>query len=335
MGTLDFEFAPAAPLSIASLRDGRLVFLDTFPDDAELIGPAALRRSLDLLPRLLSEAREQLRLARSELVDSPRPREAEWSSLEEAANRHYELERASRGHAGLRVKRGHLLPERAFALYDVSTPQVSSELIGAMVERAKDRERRHARQLEGLYRYRLTAKNCVSEIFRTINGAFEEPRTSPESRLSGSIDGRHSLSFIPFVSAALVNGRYPVVERSIFPSLRESRLRAMALRESPLVVALRESNTVTAKSYRRSQGDTFFLFFTDRALLLRPLFGALNLVGALGESVAGLLRIPDDGGRMFGSGLTGAMMSLPELAFGNIRKGTNDWVEPEERQLPD
>jgi hypothetical protein len=31
------------------------------------------------------------------------------------------------------------------------------------------------------------------------------------------------------------------------------------------------------------------------------------------------------------AGLSGALWSLPELAFSNVRKGSNDWVPPAQR----
>jgi hypothetical protein len=53
---------------------------------------------------------------------------------------------------------------------------------------------------------------------------------------------------------------------------------------------------------------------------------ALNLVAGVGEIAVGLLRAPADGGRLLLRGVHGALVSLPELAFVNLRKGTNDWV---------
>ncbi len=149
------------------------------------------------------------------------------------------------------------------------------------------------------------------------------------------MDGHSAFTFIPFVSAAAVNTRYRVVERRTLPSQREIRLAQMRRRENDLWVSLRESNTLTARSYRRSARDSFFLFFTDDAVPLRPVFGALNLAAALGESVWGLVRLPIDRGETLVSGLEGALTSLPELAFGNIRKGSNDWVPPRAQSVDD
>ena len=100
----------------------------------------------------------------------------------------------------------------------------------------------------------------------------------------------------------------------------------MRAAEGRLRVALRESSPLTARATRRGAGDSFFLFFTDHVFWPRPLLGALNLAAGAGEAALGLLRAPLDGGRMLLRGLRGALMSLPELVFVNLRKGTNDWA---------
>jgi hypothetical protein len=43
--------------------------------------------------------------------------------------------------------------------------------------------------------------------------------------------------------------------------------------------------------------------------------------------------LPVDRGRTLAAGMKGAFVSLPELAFVNIRKGSNDWIAPEYRSL--
>jgi len=99
------------------------------------------------------------------------------------------------------------------------------------------------------------------------------------------------------------------------------------------VVALRESNTLTSTVYESNRQDSFFLFFTD-ALPVRPLLGAANLAAGLGASAAGLALLPFDGGYALLSGVKGALFSLPELAFVNLRKGTFDYVERAYRPAP-
>jgi hypothetical protein len=91
---------------------------------------------------------------------------------------------------------------------------------------------------------------------------------------------------------------------------------------TPLLVYLRESNTVTSTLYRRNPDDSAFLFFTDDAGPVRPLLGAANLVTGLGFSAVGLFLVGVDGGDTLRAGLRGMLFSLPELVFFNIRKGS-------------
>jgi len=102
-------------------------------------------------------------------------------------------------------------------------------------------------------------------------------------------------------------------------------------RDASLAAALRESNAFTSSFYEPADHAGFFVFFADSPWPLRPLFGALNLAGALVRGGIGVATLPFDRGAGLRSGLDGAFWSLPELVFANVRKGTNDWVAPELR----
>ncbi|MGH3055939.1 MAG: hypothetical protein ACRDL7_13275, partial [Gaiellaceae bacterium] len=183
------------------------------------------------------------------------------------------------------------------------------------------------------YRYDLISRNCVSEIFRGLNAAVAQENAgdvavhaASRDRLGGYIEPGGSLGFIPFVSTQAVRHAYNVTDTQQLPSYRSRRLAAMYRSENPLMVYLRESNTVTSTVYGPNPRDSFFVFFTD-AVPTRPLLGSLNLAAGLGASAVGLALAPFDGGRVFLSGVEGALFSLPELAFVNLRKGTFDYVE--------
>jgi hypothetical protein len=107
----------------------------------------------------------------------------------------------------------------------------------------------------------------------------------------------------------------------------------MKERELPALVAVRESNTFTAESYRRNANDSFFVFFTDDTVLLRPLLGTVNLAAAVGQSAVGVVVAPVDRSATLLRGLRGAFVSLPELVFANIRKGSNEWVPRDYRSF--
>jgi hypothetical protein len=93
-------------------------------------------------------------------------------------------------------------------------------------------------------------------------------------------------------------------------------------------VYLRESNTLTSTVYHPVDGDSAFLFFTDDTVALRPLFGTVNLLVGIADSALGLVTWPSDAGARLLAGLRGALFSLPELAFVNIRKGSMAWAPP-------
>jgi hypothetical protein len=314
-----------------SLREGRLRVLDAFPEDARRLEPAALRRQRALLPAAVEEARGQLAAARAQLLASAGRAEAAWSDVEDTANRYLEVARAAREGAPLRVAAERLVPARSDERRALVLPDASPAALARAGERAGRREQAWDAELRRLYGYDLLARNCVSALFETVHAAFD-PAGEAARALGGRVDGRSGLGFVPFVSARQVAQRWRVRERWTIPSLRGERLSEMRRSEGGLRVALRESFTLSARAWTRGSRDSFFLFFTDELFWARPLLGAANLAAGLGEASLGLLRAPFDRGRTLRRGVEGALMSLPELAFVNLRKGTNDWVPAGERE---
>jgi hypothetical protein len=223
------------------------------------------------------------------------------------------------------------MPSRA-AQYPIAMLPPRDDL-AASAKLARERERIYSRDMRSLHRYGLMTQNCATAIFDTLNASFGGSTELSVRELGGHVGGKYSLAFVPFVSAQQVNDRYRVARRETVLSYRQQRLRDMKRQEKSAWVALRESNTFSARSYRRHPDDSFFVFFTDEASLLRPIFGAVNLVAAVGESVLGIATAPVDRGAVLIRGLRGAFVSLPELAFANIRKGSNVWIPKEHRNL--
>ncbi|MBI1815391.1 MAG: hypothetical protein HYR72_10465 [Deltaproteobacteria bacterium] len=316
-----------------SEQRGRLVFLDAFPREATVITHSALASRRDILPDLLAEAREQLQRARTPLVAPSRIGEAEFNTLEAAANRFLALHEAINEGQDLRVHPGLLLPSRTVRWSDLTHPHSSEAELRASLERANAREQGYRAQLAQIYGYNLVTRNCVSEIFRVVNRTLEPSESA--QRLGGYVDTHASLNFIPFVSAAAVNSAYRVAERGEIASYRGTRLAEMYRHENGLAVYLRESTTLTSTVYRQRPEDSIFLFFTDDAVATRPIFGALNLATGVAASVAGVVMAPFDHGHTLGAGLRGVLFSLPELAFFNVRKGSFDYVRREYRPALD
>ena len=177
--------------------------------------------------------------------------------------------------------------------------------------------------MRDVFGYQLVTHNCVSEIFATIDA--ELGRDESERQLGGYIRSAGSLNFIPRLSYRAVTRAYRPAEVGEIPSYRRRRLETMYAEENDIKVYLRESNTLSSTIYRRNGRDSFFLFFTDDALPVRPLYGALNVVAGAGEMAFGVLRAPLDRGRTLWSGIKGVVFSLPELAFVNLRKGTLEY----------
>jgi hypothetical protein len=325
-----------------TLRARRWVLLDASPASAAVIRrerliahPAFVRALRDRVAADFDSARAWLQ-ARGAAEGFP---ELEFAGLEAAGARRAEVETGLRESRDLRVAWGTVLPARGAPHREVPLPALALDDLDEALAAARAREASHAASLKRLYGYNLLTRNCVTEIFRTIEAAFarnllaRDPtlggpeldarvRAASVEGLGGYVDPGALLNFIPAVSAAAVQSAYAVSEVEELPSYRKARMARMYGRENPVVVFLRESNTLTSTLYRRTREDSAFLFFTDDAIAARPVFGALNLVAGIGVAAAGLATLPVDHGAMVKSGLKGALFSLPELAFFNIRKGT-------------
>jgi hypothetical protein len=326
----------------ATLETGHWVFLDAFPRETRVVAADRKRDRRRVARGLLEQARAGFRSARAALVAAAAVDEPTYAAVEAAANRTLEWRRGVLEGREVRVHAGPMVPSKPAIRSDLVIPTRSEPELASALAEATACERALAVRLRRLYAYNLFTKNCVSEIFRNIDVAFEgaasgvrsatDPyggvRAESRERLGGYVPPRGTLAFIPFASGRAVNDAYRVSERIEIVSHRKARLAAMFERESPFAVFLRESNILTSTVYERNPDDSFFLFFTDGAVLPRPIFGAFNLVAGLGEGALGLVRLPADGGRTLWSGLRGMFVSLPELVFFNIRKGSYQYVEP-------
>jgi hypothetical protein len=310
----------------ASRRQERWLVLDFFPPETA-IGPRRwLRARPEESAAFLQETNEELARTRGRLVTRAgdgKFREADFAAFEAAANRSGELRLALVEERERRALKTPLVPSRPARL---SVGGVDRQALMRGLEAVREREDAYAAGFKRRWGYNLVARNCVSEVFSEIDAAFEGGAEESERRLGGRLHMDGSLNFIPAVSAAAVEASYPVTERFELASYRHARVEEMYRRENPVTVFLRESNTLTSAIYRRNADDSIFVFFTDDAVVARPLFGAVNLAVGIAASAVGLVVLPADGGATLWAGLKGALFSLPELFFQNIRKGSFEHV---------
>jgi hypothetical protein len=323
-------------------RTGRWVVLDALPAGAPVIKRERFAGQPDVARNLRARAASDFDAARAwlrTLGSTGGFPEAEFAELEATGSRLAEVETALRESRDLRVAWGTIMPARGAPHREPFLPALEERDLDGALAMARERETEHAADLTRLYGYNLVTRNCVTEIFRTIEVALardvlarDPTLDSPElgarvraasaERFGGHIDPGAPLNFIPAVSAASVRSTYALSGIDELPSYRKARLALMYGRENPVWVFLRESNTLTSTLYHRAPEDSAFLFFTDGAVPARPVLGALNIVAGIGVAAAGLAMLPVDHGNMLKAGLKGVLFSLPELAFFNIRKGS-------------
>lgn len=294
-----------------SIHSGRLVFLGSVPLSTNAAAEVGADDA-DAAPLLLAELAEAKAGLGEAEVD-------EWAyvRVERAANRWFEVWRLrQQPSCGVCRKPGFAGP--GFAAWPVDVKPVPLLMDAASLQARLDRLQAYREAYEArlatLYRYDLLGRNCASEVFRAIDAA------SLEGGLGGEIPA--VLAFIPFLSFDRVGKSWPVVATEELPSYRHRRVEQAKLRENPLWVELRESNVFSSRVYEWRGQDAAFVFFTDGTPWIRPLAGGVNLAAGLAQGVYGLFAWPWDNGGNLWQGTKGALVSLPELVFFNIRKGS-------------
>ncbi len=296
-----------------SLAAGRLLLLDAFPIDAERSADTPSSGEDPYLAEWETHAAARFASARARLSDPRVLREQEYARIEATGNRWLELREGRAGHRAIRRDDELGTPAPIGVITGLPQPAWSATERARALAAAKQREALTEHALRAAYGYDLITRNCVTELFATIGESLHEPDAPPR---------RGRLAFIPFVSFDGFAREHEGTRVWEEPSLRRARMAALAREENDLVLFARESNTLSSTIYRRHDGDGWFLFFSDDRVLLRPLFGAFNLVAGVAQSLYGVARIPFDGGGTLRAGLAAAGYSLPELLFVNIRKGT-------------
>jgi hypothetical protein len=321
----------------ASLRSGYWVFIDDFAEDSERVRPDQYLDHSAQIRVLTSDAKAALNQIRQSAASRQRLSEAEYSQIEMAANRYIELLNSEQRH-DFRYNGEKALPSKSIGFPEGPVPDLTPEQLTTALFALDGIENSLFETLKQRYRYDLLSRNCVTELFRTINQALLKPSRSgaeledlealtikeSEKRLGGYVEIPYN--FIPFVAYQSVLDRYHVTESRDLDSYRGHELAKLTARKNSLITALRESNIISSRLYQYNPDDALFVFFTDDNTLLRPLFGLVNTGAGIGQSVYGVFNWPLDSGENLKSGATGILMSLPELFFFNMRKGSYKYL---------
>ena len=320
-----------------SLQLGQWVFIDDFAMDSEWVSADQVAQYAEEMQVQIKDSLNNLIQTRKALLNPDGLTESNYSKLEMSANRYFELLKG-RHHKSIRYIGENALPTKSISVPDWIVPELTQQQLKTALKELDNYENKFLQELAEHYRYDLITRNCVTELFRTIDQALLQQNKSgvdpskhdellmreSMKRLGGNISA--SYNFIPFVSFQSVQEHYKVTTSAVLSSYRGQQLEKLYARNNGLMVTLRESNTFTSTLYTYNPDDAFFVFFTDDNLVLRPIFGLFNTAAGIGQSIFGFLSWPFDSGKNLKSGATGVLMSLPELLFFNMRKGSYKYL---------
>ena len=311
-------------LSISLAIDSEtLVFLDSFTTDSDSIPYTEVETYRPLLEEQKNKALTKIIQLKNQLFTAQQTiSEKDYSRIEMLSNYYYARERGLAENRGIRISGEQLLPTKSIPLPNHLLPQLTSQQSEDALQRLEQYQEDVTEQMHSLYRYDLFTRNCVTEIFNTIDKAGINDKHIKEIE---QLAQNNLIAFIPFGSFHSLSTDY---QKRIFPSFRHQQLTKMYQQENNFLVYLREFNTLSASHYKFNDQDSAFLFFTDEKVWTRPLFGTFNLLTAATMSIYGSFTLPFDSGKTLKNGAMGILMSLPELAFFNIRKGSYKHLLP-------
>ena len=299
-----------------SINSGHWVFLDTYADNSPSITYAEVEIYKTAFKAQQQDALSSIAEIKQQLFSQQAITEKDYSHFERLSNYYYERERGLNKRQEIRTAGEQRLPSISAPLPTYLLPKLNAQEIEIAKTRLINYQANLTQQVQALYPYDLFTHNCVTEIFAAIQNA--QVNAEPLANLLNGINNDPA-GFIPYLSFANIAGQY---NQQVFASFREQQLEKMYDKENNLHVYLREFNTLSAQDYKFNELDAPFLFFTHDQVWPRPLFGTLNIITAASMGVYGSFTWPFDTGKNLKKGAMGILMSLPELAFFNIRKGT-------------
>lgn len=308
-----------------SIEEGKLYFLVTFPESVSQITPTTWskdKKSVETSSDLLLEASKTFR---EERLKSENLTEENYLTWEDLENRDWELRTGLSRGISIRNTFDRLSPDLS-GIFVFSFPTPNLKLISEYLTRSEKGEETYYDHLKRFYTFKLITKNCTSEIFDSLEFILNEKEY--ETVLGKKIDPHSSLTFIPFIAYDSITEKWNIKEETMEFSHRKATLEKLYESNPKWQTYLKESNVFSSSIYRSNPDDHTFVFFTDDVVLLRPIYGIVNLGWGIGNFTVGIFTSPFDKGRRLQNGLQSAFFSLPELVFFNIRKGTFPGAKP-------
>ncbi len=308
-----------------SSRLDRWITLDPFPDDARCAAPPDPDDRL-AKRRAAAEAATAADVAdqvRATLLVRATHDETSLAALEAVMARRREADRRASGEP-MRLHCGRMVPSRGRSVewpIDRAPCRLDSANLTDRAAAALASWQASFGTIESRCAYSLTGHNCVTELVRLMNSSFRD-EDAVVGALGGRLEPGENLAFIPFLLHDQVVANLRITRQETHLSRRLDSLARLGQSAPGLLIALRESMTLSSTLYQPHASDGEFLLFTDDVVLTRPLCGVINLAYATGQGIVGVFTAAFDDGRRLRGALHGAIFSLPELVFGNVRKGT-------------
>ncbi len=308
-----------------SLVSGKLLSLDPFFEDLRVVQLTDKEIKGGRLSSLQTDLLAQSVTRRNLFFQEEQHPEIAYSLMETSRARAWELSQVNDTRRSVRLLTRVTLPSRP-GIVSLNLIQENREELHASAKVLEQELEELQKKSEDLYGYNLFFRNCATELIRSLNTTFPD-KESGQAALGGWLELDNGLVFIPFVFYEQSIAAFSLKDQHFLPARRLRNLETLYEQDSDILVWLRESNTLSSTLYEPRSKDTPFLFFTDDSLLLRPIQGVLNVGYAALHGIGGIITLPFDGGKRFKQAARGVFYSLPELAFGNIRKGSYSTVD--------
>ena len=314
-----------------SLTEGALLTLDPFFKEIQVVELSDEDMEKGQLETLKNNLLKQATTRRELFFQEVRHPEIAYSLMETSRARAWELAKVSDANRSVRILVKVTLPTRP-GVVSFEFPRYQKKNLEKVLRGLEQELSDLQKKREELYGYNLIWRNCATELIRALNSTFPDQKTGRRD-LGGWLEPDHGLVFIPFLFYDQSLAAYSLQNEVFLQARRLRNLNKLYSQENDLLVWLRESNTLSSTIYQSRSKDTPFLFFTDDSLFLRPVQGVFNILYAALYGVVGVVSLPFDGGDSFNQAARGVFYSLPELLFGNIRKGSYSTGEKEAEHL--